>query len=257
MTYLRILDKETRKKMSDSSTAGWILPTVVTVALLTVAALIMAAVAIVDSPIVSNGGTGGGNGQAGAAGSAGQRGAPGEPGRDGTNGTNGQDAIFQSQFMYIGYYAAQNNITGFPSPLPPPVGANLFTVDPTIVNTAAGATLPSTYGDGRIQPLICAKAGRYSFQARNVCQGTASGSSYFDFILLAPNATPTVTSKWNTIIAESFVTTTQNVIQQGWSDGVWTFSQGDRLLVSYFERDSPAGWGRANTFLSIMLISET
>lgn len=234
---------------------SWVMPTVIVVALFSIIGLIMSAVALTDAPIVSNGGTGGGNGQNGSNGTPGKQGPPGTPGQNGSNGTNGTSAIFESQFFAIGYFQSQDNVLGFPTmlPLPTPVG-NLFTLG-SIINQPAGMTVPASYGDSRIQQLVCAKAGTYNFIARHTLQNTTGATQNADFILAVPGngpLNPAVAGNLNRVIADVFLTQSNLTGQaQGWSSGTWKFNVGDILFVGYFA--SPASWGKANSYLNISL----
>jgi len=235
---------------------SWILPTVVIIALFAIAALIIGAVSLVDSPAVS--GSSGSSGSNGSNGARGPSGPPGSNGSNGSNGTNGKDAIFQSQFFYLGYYTTENNILGFPSPLPPPVGANLFTRE--AIYTAAPGTIITSggYGSARVQPLKCNVAGRYSIQTQNALQGTAAGQSDAAFLLCSTKPNPKGQGNWASNLSE---TRTSSVfggqIGQSWNQTVFSFNVGDELLVCYFSLSSPAGWGRANTSLSFTLLQAT
>jgi hypothetical protein len=251
--------------MTDNASPKWLLPTVIVIGLLTLAALIMAAISLTDNSTVSNGGTGGSNGKNGSNGSAGPRGPPGSNGTNGTNGTDGANGVLITQSMWLGFSATNANVPPLTGVLPPPIGFPLLTpvkfdTDPLISGARPnGSIIPVQFGNGFYQQLQCSVTGQYLLTATWVMQGgPGAGGAWNALWCIIPDNLFTRSDLINTpwfaewLFATSGIVGPNVLYMENVQQSVF-LQQGDKINVAYYT-DGTLGTA-SNVNLTITLLT--
>lgn len=235
---------------------SWVLPVLIVSALIGLVALAIAVTVLIQDDSTS--GTNGTNGSSGSAGQTGQRGPqgpPGTPGKTGDEGPPGPAAIFQSQFMLLGYTQSPTNVPGVQLPAVVP---SLFTASAS--QCFESSSLFPGYVS-QVQPIECIRGGTYLFTAKVVLYGLQVGTSGFFTIMLpenAPGQPSQQPSYYYRRLAETTVSTGSGTANVGFlmSQYVKCAPQ-SKIMLGYAIPSGGSGiWGWANIWLTIQLLSE-